>query len=180
MKKCIKLFVLGCSFITLFACGNNSQSGGGNNIFSNPFVEELKLYDQARCNDCKIKMWSGESPSASYYITPQGFELEKLAKKNYYMEIKVSYNVHYTKDYSALWDIGYAGSPKYEASIKNSDDLGVFENNMPTTLEKKSHSFSYKSTCTDLINNRIILTFSTDNIQNTIYFDNILVTYTCY
>ena len=116
--------------------------------------------------------------SASYYITPEGFEWDKLEEKGYKMKITVTYDVYYKKD----WDLGfgYAGSPKYEVSVVNSDGMGKIDDNMPTETTSQTRTLSFSSKIVDLKNTRLVLTFSTDNIQNIIYFKNIKIDYQCY
>ena len=94
------------------------------------------------------------------------------------MKITVSYDVYYKKD----WDLGfgYAGSPKYEVSVVNSDGMGKIDDNMPTETASQTRTLSFSSKIVDLKDTRLVLTFSTDNIQNVIYFKNIEVDYLCY
>ena len=46
------------------------------------------------------------------------------------------------KDYNVLFDIGYAGSPKYEFSIYNTDLVGYFEENLSTTKTAQKQTYS--------------------------------------
>lgn len=140
----------------------------------------MKLTDTARCKDFYIKWWTDYDSSASFYITPSGFEMDKLDERGYYMTIDVTYNVHYKKDYDFLFDVGYAGSPKYEVSIVNSDLMGKFENDLSTSTTKIERNISITSSIANIKNQRWCLTFSTDNIQNIIYFTDIVVTYNCF
>lgn len=78
------------------------------------YAKWLKLTDTRLLSATSIKMWEGSNSSATYYITPSGFDLEKLASLNYLLEIKVSYKVYYVKDYNAPLDIGYAGAPNLQ------------------------------------------------------------------
>ena len=138
----------------------------------------LKLEDTQRCKDCSIKFSTSTDMSASYYITPEGFEWDKLEEKGYKMKITVTYDVYYKKD----WDLGlgYAGSPKYEVSVVNSDGMGKIDDNMSTQTTSQTRTLSFSSKIVDLKNTRLVLTFSTDNIQNIIYFKNIKIDYHCY
>lgn len=138
----------------------------------------LKLKDTTYCNDCSIKLSMSGDMIASYYITPEGFEWDTLEQKGYKMKITVTYDVYYKKD----WDLGfgYAGSPKYEISVVNSDGMGKIDENMPTSTSTQTKIFSFASRIVDLKETRLVLTFSTDNIQNIIYFKNIKVDYLCY
>ncbi|MBQ8229975.1 MAG: InlB B-repeat-containing protein [Clostridia bacterium] len=141
------------------------------------YAKWLNLTDTKTCEETSIKDWDGYSSSSTYYITPTGFDLELLASKQYYMQITVSYEVYYERDYDL--PLGYAGSPKYEVFILNSDGLGTIEEDLPTTKTATRYSVTYRANMEDLKNQSITLKFSTDNIQNIIYFQNIIVTYSC-
>ena len=132
------------------------------------YANWLKISDKSKCKDASIKWDKDHDSSVLWYITPSGFDLDELSKKEYNLEITVTYNVYYKKDYNVLWDVGYAGSPKYEAYILNSDNVGVIKENLTTNLEADSRSMTYKIKTADLIHNSITLRFSTDNIQNII------------
>lgn len=144
------------------------------------YARWLKLTDQARCNDCSIKLDTKLDFSATYIITPSGFDLEKLNLKGYSMRITVTYDVRYVKDYNVLWDIGYAGSPKYEILLLNNSGMGKIEEDMSTTTSRRTRTISLSMAAADLIGDKITLTFSTNNVQNIIYFENIVITYECY
>ena len=62
----------------------------------------------------------------------------------------------------------------------NSDGMGKIDDNMPTETTSQTRTLSFSSKIVDLKNTRLVLTFSTDNIQNIIYFKNIKVDYQCY
>ena len=168
MKKTISIIMLLVMMFSIVSCSG-----------SNPLdTVALKLEDTQRCKDCSIKLSSSTDMSASYYITPEGFEWEKLEEKGYKMKITVTYDVYYKKDWGL--GIGYAGSPKYEVSVVNSDGMGMIDDNMPTKTTSQTRTLSFSSNIVDLKNTRLVLTFSTDNIQNIIYFKNIKVDYQCY
>ena len=168
MKKTFAIALLVAMLATLVSCS------GGNPIDA----LTLKTEDTKRCEDCSIKFSTSENMSASYYITPEGFEWDKLEEGGYKMKIVVSYEVYYKKDWGL--GIGYAGSPKYEVSVVNSDGMGKMDDNMPTQTSPTTRTLSFTASIADIKNTRLILTFSTDNIQNIIYFRNIKVDYQCY
>ncbi len=143
------------------------------------YAKWIKLTDKIYCESACLKMWTGNNSSAMYYITPSGFEMDKLASLDYSMQIKVSYNVHYVKDYNVPLDIGYAGAPKYEIYILNQDGVGEIQENIKTQTSKVAKTATYKSKIVNLKDQRITLTFSTNNIQNLIYFTDIVVEYRC-
>ena len=166
--------IVGC----FVGCSTDKTVNIGTNSAGIPVVEVLKLEDERRCENCSIKfMDSDYNASATYYITPSGFELDKLDVKGYRMQITVSYTVYYKKN--MLIDIGYLGSPKYELTILNSDGLGKQQTDLTTSKTEQTRSLTVTSAMADLKDQRLTLTFSTDNIQNVIYFKNIVVTYQC-
>ncbi len=112
----------------------------------------------------------------SYYITPSGFEYEKLEKLYSYMTITVEYTVSYKRTFSG-WDIFYAGKPKYDICIKNIDDYGIFEDGLETKSEPAQRTISYTSSLADMKNNRIIFEVGSINIQNNVIFSDIEITY---
>ncbi|MBQ8290683.1 MAG: InlB B-repeat-containing protein [Clostridia bacterium] len=144
------------------------------------YAKWLKLEDERSLSNTSIKfMADNYSPSATYYITPTGFDFDRMNELNLGMKIIVTYEVYYRKDYEALWDIGYMGAPKYEVSLVKSDGLGQFKSDLTTTTSSVKRTISAVISAADLKDQRITLTFSTDNIQNVIYFKNITVEYSC-
>ena len=103
--------------------------------------------------------------------------VEELEKKGYYVRINLSYDVYYNKDYT--FPIGYAGSPKYEVTLLNEKLVGFQEKDLTTTTSTKTKTFTWTQVPEFFNDESFTLTFSTDNIQNTIYFKNITVTYEC-
>ena len=168
MKKTVPIILLIAMLLSFTSCAQ-----------STPFdAISLKLEDTTKCKDCSIKFSTSENMMASYYITPQGFEWDKLEEKGYNMKITIKYDVFYKKD----WDLGfgYAGSPKYEVTILNSDGMGTGDENLTTSTTVQTRTISFSSKIVDLKDTKLVLTFSTDNIQNIIYFENITVSYQCY
>ena len=144
------------------------------------YAKWLKIRDTQTCKDASIKWGSNTDASASWQITPTGFDLERLEELGLVgINITVTYNVRYRKDYDVLWDIGYAGSPRYEVMIVNSNGMGTMQENLSTSKSATERTISCGVTFSTLKNERIYLTFSTDNIQNKIYFEDIVVTYEC-
>ena len=95
------------------------------------------------------------------------------------IDIKVTYDVYYEKDYDILWDIGYAGSPKYEISLYHSNNTGTFYKDQSTNKTAKTRTIEGSILISDIGNDTMKLSFSTNNIQNIIYFENIVVKYEC-
>lgn len=141
------------------------------------YAKWIKLTDTSYIENASIKLWDNSPSAVEGYITPSGFELDKLNSLGYYMTVTVTYNVRYTKDYNG---IGYMGAPKYEAYIKNADTRVVAEEDIKPGKTATTKTLEYTTSISNLINNRLKLMFSTDNIQNTIYFENITITYNCH
>ncbi len=163
MKKLITLLLLLSLSCSLLSCSDKIT---------------LKLEDSVRCADCSIKFLSDQNMGTSYYITPEGFEWDKLEENGYKMRVTVSYEVYYEQDRTL--DFGYAGSPKYEISVVNANGMGKLEQNLSTTTTPQARTLSFTSGIVDIKDTKLVLTFSTDTIQNIIYFKNITVRYECY
>ena len=145
------------------------------------YARWVKVSDVKQLSNCKIKFLDDNySSSATFNVSPAGFDFDRLKQLGVTgMQVTVYYTVHYKKDYDVLWDIGYAGSPKYEVTLVNSNLLGNFESDLTTTLNGQTRTITVASTFDVYDNKTLTLTFSTDNIQNIIYFSNIYVTYSC-
>lgn len=159
--------------------GNSNPGDNSSNNTPDDNTPPLKTYDKKTFVDSSIKAMSqSKNSSVSYAITPPGFDLDELNLKGYYMTITVSYTVHYKKD-SVLPDFMYAGAPKYELEISISNFAYRRENNLTTSKTPKEKIFSYNYDIVNIKDGKMLLTFSTDNVQNVIYFSNIKVTYNC-
>lgn len=144
------------------------------------YARWLKIEDTAQCKDCYIKLDSDYQSSSYYQITPSGFDINRLQELGYRkIKISVSYDFFYVKDYNALWDIGYAGSPRYEISLYNSDKLGDFQKDKSTGTSPSTRTINTEIPLSSISSDKITLEFSTNNIQNIIHFQNIIVTYQC-
>ena len=91
------------------------------------------------------------------------------------LQFKIMYNVKYKKDYDIPFDIGYAGSPKYEISLMNNSLQGYFEENLPTTKSEVEKCYAYNTALNFSKDEQISLIFSTDNVQNIILFSDIVI-----
>ena len=154
-----------------------------------PFTpsEDITLYAKwiktkvvTTCTDSEIKMWLNNTPSIYYSITPNGLDLQALQTAGYYITVDITYKVHYKKTYDALFDIGYLGSPKYETYLKINDREVASKEDQGTSTSKDTRNISYTARAADFLNKNVKVEFSTNNIQNTIYFTDIVVTYECY
>lgn len=144
------------------------------------YAKWLKVEDTVKCNGGHIKGSGNYSSSIRYNVSPNGFDMERLENLGYNLRIDVSYDVYYVKDYDIPLDVGYFGGPGYEVSIEGEDGYGTHENDVPAPKSKETKTISYASTIANIKKENLKLTFSTDNIQNIVYFENIVITYTCY
>ena len=142
------------------------------------YAKWLKETYTITCENTSIKMWSdGRNSSASWVVTPLGFQYDRLAELGYAIKATVTYDVFYKKDYDVLWDIGYMGAPKYEAFFVGTKLDGDFVMDQSTPKSSTTRTLSFTVPAERMKDEAITLTFSTDNIQNIIYFKNISVTY---
>ena len=144
------------------------------------YAKWLRTSDTMKCTDASIKCWNDMSSGYTYTITPPRFDLNTLASEGYIIEITVKYDVYYKKDYDVPWDVGYMGAPKYEIYIYNDSSCVAANENLTTSTSSKTRTITYKTTVSNLKNSKIKLTVSTNNIQNIVYFENIVITYNCY
>lgn len=152
--------------------------------FTRPVTTDFSLYagftlkSKSFYNDgFELKALSSNySNSASFGISLIGFDYSFLEKNNMGLQFVISYSVKYQKDYNVLWDIGYAGSPKYELSLINESLQGYFEENLPTTTSYVAKSYTYNTKLNFTKDKDIELIFSTDNVQNIIMFKDINLT----
>ena len=142
------------------------------------YAKWIPLTKSVRCEDASIKMWFEDAPGAMYDIDLSAIDLHKLAQKGYRVRFTVDYYVSYTKDY--VLPIGYAGPPKYEVSIIASDLTAMMDKDLPTTTTPTSQRNIFITSINSILDKDIDLSFSTDNIQNTIHFQNIYLEVECF
>ena len=151
--------------------------------FARPVTTSFNLYacfalktKIINCQDIKIKALSSTYDNdKSFSLSLVGFDYDYLEKNGMGLQFKITYNVKYKKDYDVLFDIGYAGSPKYEISLINSSLRGYFEENLPTTTSGTEKHYTYNTTLNFSKDEQISLVFSTDNVQNIISFSDIVI-----
>lgn len=143
------------------------------------YAKWLKTGDVKKISDFSIKLSAKTSSLESYDVTPRGFDVDRLNQLDRDMTITVTYTVYYAKDYDVLWDIGYMGSPKYEIYLVGSSLSGNCDLSVNTSKSPEERTISMRIPANYLRDEKITLTFSTDNIQNIIYFEDIVVTYDC-
>ncbi len=172
MKKTFK-FILS-TILSLFFCFSLTACNTTNgSILEN--LSPLKLTDQTYYQSTTINC-----SMTTYLITPAGFDFEELNKRGYKMRIDVSYDVNYTKNWDVIFDIGYLGAPKFEVIILNGGLTGQMHSDIKASSKVKSRTISYDTDVVNLIGSKVYLTFSSDNIQNKIHFQNIKVRYRCH
>lgn len=151
--------------------------------FSRPVTTSFKLYAGftlktkiINCKDIKIKaLSSAYDNDKSFSLSLVGFDYDYLEKNGMGLQFNIMYNVKYKKDYDVLFDIGYAGSPKYEVSLINNSLQGYFEEDLPTTKSEVEECYTYNTVLSFSKNKQISLIFSTDNVQNIILFSDIVI-----
>ena len=125
-----------------------------------------------------VKNWD-DNKSKSFVVTPEGFDMDRLSSLGYKMTITVTYNVSYRQDYDVLFDIGYLGAPKYDVSLQSSNGYGTAYTDLSTTTYEKTKTIRFSTLASNLKDKPVILGFSSDNIQNTVYIDDITISYLC-
>ena len=143
------------------------------------YAKWLKIRDYGQCEDFAIKDWKGNDSIRSFDVTPR-LDLDELSKQGYRIKMTVNYTVYYKKTYDAILDIGYAGPPKYEVYWLNSELKGQYFEDIQPSKSKKQKSFDFTNQANVFNNTNWSLTFSTNNIQNTIYFSDVSITYECF
>lgn len=143
------------------------------------YAKWLKLKAEADCTSTTVKLGAKSGNTSSYSITPNGFDMDRLEKLGFSMRVTVSYDVSYSKDYDGFWDIGLFGAPRYEVSILNSDLDGECQQDVKAPQLPVTREISYTASIADIRRDTLKLTFSTNNMLNTIHFYNVHVTYEC-
>lgn len=144
------------------------------------YAKWLRVKNQSICKDVVLKNWEGNYPSVDFPISPNGFDMDELAKQGYKMNITVNYTVYYRKAYDVPLDIGYMGAPNYSVFLHNSQHMGVSHSDRRASKSSENKQLTLTGNITDIKNTSWTLNFSTENIQNKVYFENITVTYECY
>ncbi len=144
------------------------------------YAKWLNLTETKNLSSAAIKNWTDYESKVGWFISPSKLNLDALKEKGYRrLYITVYYDVYYEKDYEKPFDIGYMGSPKYEAYLQISEGYAKSLENLETTKQAASRSFSFYHAIEYFMGQRIYLVFSTDNIQNIVHFTNIRVEYEC-
>ena len=138
----------------------------------------LKVYD--KYNYEGFESVKGEIAKTDFeyiIINPKDFDISRLSTLGYNVEISVTYDVFYEKDYNVFMDLGYLGAPEYETYIKIGDEKVRSYSNVEATQETKTNNITYTVPASDIINYDIMFHYSTDNIQNIVYVGNVVVEY---
>lgn len=116
---------------------------------------------------------------AEYNIIPPQMDIQALANQGYSIQIDVTYEVYYVKDYNVALDLGYMGAPDHDVLIVDPYDDGEIRENIPTTKEPQTNCVSTVISAADLLNRSFYLKLLTYNMQNVVYFQNIVINYIC-
>ena len=162
MKKILAMLLLLSVCVSIVSCG-------------------MKLNDEKTFDDVRIEHkidLLNQVTKATYYVTPTDFDFEALIEGGYKMEITASFELSYEKTWG-IGDFGYFGAPQYDVSIL--DKNGVGESRKAVTIQENNETVSVKYTANvkDLVDNSVVLTLSSGNIQNVVFFKNIVVSYRC-
>ena len=144
------------------------------------YAKWIKTKITNKINDSNIKAKIAHKSEITCNISPDGLDLYALQTEGYTIKITITYKVKYKKDYDVLLDIGYMGSPKYESYIKINNSSVIAKEDLGTSTEADERSLTYTAKASSFLNKNVKLEFSTDNIQNIIYFSDIIITYQCY
>lgn len=149
------------------------------------YAKWLKIAHTESIPDKSLKLALGHDATMAHNVTPTGLDLELLQSLGYdTVVVEVDYAVSYEKDYSLPF--GYLGAPKYGAVLLCSDfdtefdkDFGLEADTfVEATITPSAKTISYTIKMSDIGAKKIMLVFSTMNIQNIVHFKNINVTYT--
>ena len=145
------------------------------------YAKWTKSTDQIRLEDSSVQFSVDDSYNykAEYVVNPQGLDLQALADQGYYVKIDVTYEAYYVKDYDVPFDFGYLGAPDHDAVILDTYDKGAKQENLPTTTEPQAGSVSIVVSASELLEMTYRLKLITYNVQNVVYFQNIVVNYSC-
>lgn len=139
------------------------------------YAKWIKIRDYIKCKNTKIK-----NESKTWDLDPNGFDLEELQKNGYNLQIELTYDVYYKQTYDAILDIGYMGAPEYEIYMKKDNTTYASEEEVTATKSVSSKSLTLTTNAAVAIKSNYKLTISTNNIQNEIYFENIIINYRFY
>ena len=63
------------------------------------YARWLKIESKTTCSSTSIKFLSEINSNATYNISPNGFDMDRLEQLGYGIKIEVTYDVYYKKDY---------------------------------------------------------------------------------
>ena len=143
------------------------------------YAKWLKTEKIERISNGSIKNWADCSPMIGVDLTGDGFDITTLSELGYKIKINVKFESYYTKDYNTLWDIGYAGAPIYRYSLQKKDGAGIHETDNYCSIYAQERTITQTVDASFFKNEYLQLVFSTENMQNTVYIQNIEITYKC-
>lgn len=143
------------------------------------YAKWLMIFEIKSLKACIIDSWNNID-KATYIFKPELIQFDELLKKSYStIEIKILFNVYYEQTFDAPLNIGYFGAPKFETYLKTTTGTLEFKEDIATTQSPKQYSLYYTGKITSIKDKPLSIEFSSNNIQNILYFDNITVTFQC-
>ena len=159
--------------------------------FPMDLTNDITLYAKWYCvsyaqtlPDASLKLGLKYYPTMAEKISPAGFDLDLLKSKGYEsVLIEVTYTVNYEKDWALF---GYLGAPPYTAVILESDFDIDFDSDLEfdtdfrveATKEPVTKTMTYEISFDALEDKKVMLIFSTANMQNIVHINGIEVKYT--
>jgi uncharacterized repeat protein (TIGR02543 family) len=144
------------------------------------YAKWINGVDSRVCEDAAVKFSIDDEYNyrASYIIMPDNLDLNLLTAQGYYIRIDVTYEVYYEKDYNVPFDVGYRGAPDHSVGIVDMYEEGQINEKLATNTEPTEESISLVVSAADIMEKKLFLLLSTENIQNIVYYRNVRVTYT--
>lgn len=159
--------------------------------FPMDLTNDITLYAKWYCvsyaqtlPDASLKLSLKYHATMAEKISPTGFDLDLLKSKGYdKVLIEVTYTVNYEKDWALF---GYLGAPPYTAVIFESDFDIDFDKDLEfeadfraeATKDPVTKTMTYEVSFDTLEEKKVMLIFSTANVQNIVHINDIQVKYT--
>jgi uncharacterized repeat protein (TIGR02543 family) len=143
------------------------------------YAKWVKSTDTLVCENASVQFSydSTYSYKADYLVNPSNLDLMALAEQGYDIKIDVTYEVYYEKNMP--FGIGHLGAPDHDVHLTDSYDQGVKNENLSTSETPTEESISLVVSAEKLSSRNYYLRLMTYNLQSTVHFQNIRITYTC-
>ncbi len=141
------------------------------------YAKWLKVGETERLDNFSLKLDSEFKNIKRFELSVSDYELDRLEGLDLSLLVTVEYDVRYVKEYNVFWDIGYLGAPKYRVSFINSDFDVVVNTDTASNTELEHRRYTVTLTPEQIRQNDFYLIFITDTVQNTIYYENIVLSY---